>query len=482
MDQMERARRRLVLLNRVALGERLALNHDLPRPAPRVLGRNFKHLHPAVRLRLLRRMVVAERLRHLLEWEEAPRRQRRWVVRPTFQMRSQWGAWYTKIPFMKEHDEELFFNFLRVTPAVFDELLAKVRPHLERRNIPSRIEPGERLALTLRYLASGDSQKSLSYEFLISPSTISGIVLETCNTLWDVLVGEVFIVPSAENFATIAHDFETIWNFPNAIGALDGRHCEIQNFPGQGTDYFNYQSYFSMVLLAMCDAKYKFTFVDIGGRGRRSDGGLFRHSALGRQFYAGEVQFPGPRTPPGWMQPLPHVIIGDEAFALNYHLMIPFGGNYLSDEKNIFNYRLSRARKVIENAFGIMTARFRILRRCLVASEPTVRAVISAVVVLHNYLVLNEENLPADRRRYLPEGFADHEQNGHRVPGRWRAEAGGRDDLLQPVRHPIGVAFGGEEERGYGREEAEVVQRQFCDYFLSPQGRVPWQWRHLLRR
>ncbi|KAK3916597.1 Protein ANTAGONIST OF LIKE HETEROCHROMATIN PROTEIN 1 [Frankliniella fusca] len=402
-------------------------------------------------------MVVAERLRHLLEWEEAPRRQRRWVVRPTFQMRSQWGAWYTKIPFMKEHDEELFFNFLCVTPAVFDELLAKVRPHLERRNMPSRIEPGERLALTLRYLASGDSQKSLSYEFLISPSTISGIVLETCNTLWDVLVGEVFIVPSAENFATIAHDFETIWNFPNAIGALDGRHCEIQNFPGQGTDYFNYQSYFSMVLLAMCDAKYKFTFVDIGGRGR--------------------LRWAGSFTPP-----LPHVIIGDEAFALNYHLMITFGGNYLSDEKNIFNFRLSRAWKVIENAFGIMTARFRILRRCLVASEPTVRAVISAVVVLHNYLVLNEEKLPADRRRYLPEGFADHEHNGHRVPGRWRAEAGGRDDLLQPVRHPIGVAFGGEEERGYGREEAEVVQRQYCDYFLSPQGRVPWQWRHLLRR
>ncbi|KAK3909529.1 Protein ANTAGONIST OF LIKE HETEROCHROMATIN PROTEIN 1 [Frankliniella fusca] len=272
------------------------------------------------------------------------------------------------------------------------------------------------------YLASGDSQKSLSYEFLISPSTISGIVLETCNTLWDVLVGEVFIVPSAENFATIAHDFETIWNFPNAIGALDGRHCEIQNFPGQGTDYFNYQSYFSMVLLAMCDAKYKFTFVDIGGRGR--------------------LRWAGSFTP----------------------------------------VKLSRARKVIENAFGIMTARFRILRRCLVASEPTVRAVISAVVVLHNYLVLNEEKLPADRRRYLPEGFADHENNGHRVPGRWRAEAGGRDDLLQPVRHPIGVAFGGEEERGYGREEAEVVQRQYCDYFLSPQGRVPWQWRHLLRR
>ncbi|KAK3925296.1 Protein ANTAGONIST OF LIKE HETEROCHROMATIN PROTEIN 1 [Frankliniella fusca] len=90
-----------------------------------------------------------------------------------------------------------------------------------------RIGPGERLALTLRYLAVGDFQKSLSYEFLISPSTICGIVRETCSVLWDVLSVEVFVVPSAENLQRIAEEFEARWNFPNCIGAIDGRHCEI---------------------------------------------------------------------------------------------------------------------------------------------------------------------------------------------------------------------------------------------------------------
>ncbi len=94
-----------------------------------------------------------------------------------------------------------------------------------------------------------------------------------------------------------------------------------------------------MVLLAMCDANYKFIFADIGGRGRRSDGGLFHHSELGVQFRTGQLQLPRPRTPPGWLQPLPYVIVGDEAFALHVNFMRPYGGQYLPDECNIFNYR-----------------------------------------------------------------------------------------------------------------------------------------------
>lgn len=124
-----------------------------------------------------------------------------------------------------------------------------------------------------------------------------------------------------------------------------------------------------------------------------------------------------------------------------------------------------------------MTARWRILRRCLVASEETVRAVISAVVVLHNFLVMNEENVPEERRQYIPAGYADREENGHYVPGGWRAEVAGQDeDLLQPL---AGVFVDG---GGYNREQAEAVRRQYRDYFLSPAGRVPWQWRHLLHR
>ncbi|KAK3929680.1 Protein ANTAGONIST OF LIKE HETEROCHROMATIN PROTEIN 1 [Frankliniella fusca] len=69
----------------------------------------------------------------------------------------------------------------------------------------------------------------------------------------------------------------------------------------------------------------------------------------------------------------------------------------LSHTDHIFNYRISRARRTIENAFGILSARWRVLRRTFIGKEATARAIIQACVVLHNYLILNQENVPGER-------------------------------------------------------------------------------------
>lgn len=89
-----------------------------------------------------------------------------------------------------------------------------------------------------------------------------------------------------------------------------------------------------MVLLAMCDASYKFTFVDAGGRGRRSDGGLYDRSQLGERLQTGKL-----KVPPGSNMPTPFVIVADDAFPLCSNIMKPFKGWFLPDEQNIFNYR-----------------------------------------------------------------------------------------------------------------------------------------------
>jgi len=94
-----------------------------------------------------------------------------------------------------------------------------------------------------------------------------------------------------------------------------------------------------MVLLALCDAGYKFTVVEIGGRGRRSDGGLFHRSALGVSLRNGTLQLPPPTVLPGGQLEVPYVIVADEAFGLSPNLMRPYGGKFLDDEFNIFNYR-----------------------------------------------------------------------------------------------------------------------------------------------
>lgn len=94
-----------------------------------------------------------------------------------------------------------------------------------------------------------------------------------------------------------------------------------------------------MVLMAMCDADYRLTRVDIGGRGRRSDAGLWEESALHESIRGGDFPMPPSRRLPGGWAVTPPVIVGDGIFTLGPHLMKPFPGQNLADHLQIFNYR-----------------------------------------------------------------------------------------------------------------------------------------------
>lgn len=82
-------------------------------------------------------------------------------------------------------------------------------------------------------------------------------------------------VPEAADWRRHAEIFYDKWNFPNAIGAIDGKHIRIQCPPNSGSMYYNYKHFFSVVLLAIVDANYKYIAIDVGSYGRESDGGMF---------------------------------------------------------------------------------------------------------------------------------------------------------------------------------------------------------------
>ena len=87
--------------------------------------------------------------------------------------------------------------------------------------------------------------------------------------------------------------------------------------------------------------------------------------------------------------PLPYFLLGDEAFLLKEYMMRPFPGQLDEDEK-VFSYRQSRGRRVIENTFGILRARWRILGRPIKATVENVERYLLAIIALHNYLQQKE--------------------------------------------------------------------------------------------
>jgi hypothetical protein len=135
-------------------------------------------------------------------------------------------------------------------------------------------------------------------------------------------------------------------NFPNFLGTVDGKHIRLRKPTESGSLYYNYKHYFSVLLLAICDSNYLFVSVDIGAFGKISDSSIFKDSLFYKKLIDNSLNIPDSKPISSIdPEPMPYVIVGDETFGLSENIMRPYGGNNLTVNKKIFNYRLSRARR-----------------------------------------------------------------------------------------------------------------------------------------
>ena len=109
---------------------------------------------------------------------------------------------------------------------------------------------------------------------------------------------------------------------------------------------------------------------------------------LGKGLANGTLGVPPPSelpSAPGLGQ-VTHVVVADEAFPMKPYLLRPYSGKGLPEDERIFNYRLSRARRIVENAFGILSHRWRVYQGRMQLSPGAVDSVIKATCILCNYL------------------------------------------------------------------------------------------------
>ena len=317
--------------------------------------------------------------------------------------------------------------------------------------------------LHFSFLASGDSYMTLAGRFRLGISTVSEIIKDTCDTIWLILQPTYMKPPTLQDWRRIQRRFNHIWQFPNCIGSLDGKHVSIRAPPKSSTLFHNYKGFFSIVLMALEDADYNFIYIDVGDYGSNSDSAIFKTCNFGKAYMYGQLDVPPPKPldnlPQGQGEDLPHCIVADEAFPMQADLLRPYPRNQHSTNlpfpKMMFNYRLSRARRLVENAFGILAQRFRIYDRRLGICETTCVSVVKATCVLHNFLTEPRKDIAALMARLNPDG------NAYLGPN-----AG-----IQPIPYL----------RGYhSSNEAQRVRNIYKDYFVGPHGSIPWHGRQAL--
>lgn len=220
-----------------------------------------------------------------------------------------------------------------------------------------------------------------------------------------------------------------------------------------GSLFFNYKGFFSIIILAVVDAEYKFLWCNVGANGSAADAGVFNNSRLMPALENDELGFPQPDPLPEDDHNMPYFLIGDDAFSLRKWMMKPYSHRGLTHRQRIFNYRLSRARRVVENAFGILANRWRCLLTTLQLQPDNAREVVNGAITLHNLLLTRFPGTPIDVDK--------EDDDGHIIPGAWRNNVELTDTQ---VVGGIRVTREGKRQKNY-----------LCDYYNSQVGSLPWQ-------
>ena len=416
----------------------------------------FAILNERNRLLLLRMILLQHRRRR------RRRNDRRWWCRLWLspERRLQFGLYDQLMVELRREDPASFRNFLRMPAEMFDELLQRIGPRIQKKYTNARrpIETGMKLAITLRHLANGNKYSSMRYAWRVPHNTISLIITEVCEAIINEYAEEVMPIPAQpQDWKNIADGFMRRWQFPNSLGALDGKHVACKCPPRSGSLYFNYKKFYSIVLLALVDSDYKFVWADVGGMGAASDAQLWNLSELKtsiEDMNTNTLHIPDPAPLPNDTQDVPFYILADDAFGLKPSLMKPYSHQGMNKEERTFNYRLSRGRRVVENAFGILANRFQVLLTTMSQRPGTIRLIVTACMLLHNLM----------RTRYpgLQNRLLDHNVNGVAVPGAWR-----RGRQMNDCQFVL----------GHNRDNREgKMQRNLLKHWVnSPAGSVPWQ-------
>ena len=299
------------------------------------------------------------------------------------------GGWWDLV--WTTYSDERFKKTFHVSKGTFQFILERLYASLKKETVTEEpISPECRLAVCLYRLGRGDYIYTISELAGIGESTVCGIIIEVFQLIvenfWQEYVAK-FWPDTEEKVQELMEMMDSEWHFTSAYGAIDGSHIPIHCSPGgaeAAKEYHTFKNFYSVVLMAIVDAKYRSIWGSCGYPGNSHDSLIFKSTDLYAELSSGKM--PSIAHKEGSVL-IPPLLLGDGAFPFHSWLMKPYSQAVLTAEEKYVNYRLSRARMVAEGAFGKVKGRWRILSRKCESTVDTVKAMTLACVVLYNLCI-----------------------------------------------------------------------------------------------
>ena len=282
-------------------------------------------------------------------------------------------------------------NF-RMSQATFDILCDELRTSIQKVDTDMRkaVPVKQRVGITLWYLATNSDYRTIGHLFGVSKATVCCVIKEVCESIVSVLLPRYISVPSGDGLRAVVDGFTNSLGFPQCAGVVDGTHIPIVSPVDYPADYFNRKGFHSIIMQGMVDNLGRFTDVCIGWPGRVHDARVFVNSSLYHRGQQGTLF-------PGWKQTIcgqdiPLLVLGDPAYPLLSWLLKAYIDNgSLTAQQKLFNYRLSKARVVVEHAYGRLKGRWRCLLKRNDVMIRDLPCLVAACCVLHNICETHHE-------------------------------------------------------------------------------------------
>ena len=299
--------------------------------------------------------------------------------------------WWCEIVKKTFTERDWIENF-RMRKATFEYLCQQLSSSLRKQDTVFRkaISVEKRVAVTLWCLATPCEYRTIAHLFGIARSSVCEIVQETCALIVSKLFHKYIHFPSGDSIDDLVDTFKSKWDVPQCVGAIDGCHIPVASPAMSRTDYYNRKGWYSVILQGVVDHSYRFIDINVGWPGSVHDARVLSQSSIFQKITSGELLPDKTITENGVQIPL--YLIGDSAYPLKKWLMKPFThGTVMTPAQRTFNYRICRARIVVENAYGRLKARWRRLMKRNDMNISHIPTVVTAACTLHNICEIHGE-------------------------------------------------------------------------------------------